>query len=131
MFWAERPGTSGEVHEQLLRRSPLDFQGLFLRRHSVREVRQRRNLKVPLRAVRLCILIVLIPGVLIALPLYLRFHVYGEQLYPVGMSDMRLLDNRVSTTWCQVSWKYNSFMFVVLLALQPIVVVFSQPGSEL
>jgi len=57
--------------------------------------------------VRLCILIVVIPGVLIAGPLYLRFFVYGEQLYPVGMSDMRLLDNRVSTTWCQVSWKCN------------------------
>jgi hypothetical protein len=66
-------------------------------------------MKVPLRAVRLCILTVLIPGVLIAVPLYLRFHVYGEQFYPVGMSDMRLLDSRVSTTWCQVSWKYDRF----------------------
>jgi peptidyl-prolyl cis-trans isomerase SDCCAG10 len=73
--------------------------------------RQRRNLKVPLRAVRLCILIVLFPGVLIAVPLYLRFRVYREQLYPVGMSDMRLLDNRVSTTWCQVSWKNNTFTY--------------------
>lgn len=109
MFWAERPGTSGGVHEELLPHSPLDFQSL-LRPQSVREVRQRRNLKVPLRAVRLCILAVLIPGALIAGPLYLRFHVYGEQLYPVGMSDMRLLDNRVSTTWCQVSWKYKFYV---------------------
>jgi hypothetical protein len=111
MFWTERPGTSGGVHEELLPPPPVGFRGLLLRDHNVREVRQRRNLKVPLRAVRLCILIVLFPGVLIAVPLYLRFHVYGEQLYPVGMSDMRLLDNRVSTTWCQVRWRNNSFTY--------------------
>lgn len=31
-----------------------------------------------------------------------RHRVYDYQVYPVGMSDMRLIDNRVSTTWCQV-----------------------------
>ena len=83
-------------------RPPVVFQNLLLRRQSVRVTRHKRGLKGPLRAVRLCILSVLFPGLLIAVPLYMRFHVYGEQLYPVGMSDMRLLDNRVSTTWCQV-----------------------------
>ena len=83
-------------------RPPVAFQNLLLRRQSVRVTRHKRGLKGPLRAVRLCILSVLFPGLLIAVPLYMRFHVYGEQLYPVGMSDMRLLDNRVSPTWCQV-----------------------------
>ena len=105
MFSAERPGTSGEARDELLPGPPLEFRNLLLRRHSVRVVRHKRSLKVPLRAVRLCILIVLFPGLLVAVPLYMRFHVYGEQLYPIGMSDMRLLDNRVSTTWCQVSRK--------------------------
>lgn len=31
-----------------------------------------------------------------------RHRVYDYQVYPIGMSDMRLIDNRVSTTWCQV-----------------------------
>jgi len=72
--------------------------------------------------VRLCILIVLIPGVLIAGPLYLRFHVYGEQLYPVGMSDMRLLDSRVSTTWCQRQLvRANATFNAFLLPGEPVV----------
>jgi peptidyl-prolyl cis-trans isomerase SDCCAG10 len=120
-FDRERPGTSGGVHEELLPHSPLDFQSL-LRPHGVREVRQRRKMKVPLRAVRLCILTVLIPGVLIAVPLYLRFHVYGEQFYPVGMSDMRLLDSRVSTTWCQRQLvRANTTFNAFLLPGQPVV----------
>lgn len=31
-----------------------------------------------------------------------RHRVYDYQVYPIGMSDMRLIDNKVSTTWCQV-----------------------------
>jgi hypothetical protein len=96
---------SAEVQQELLPMSgpPLGFQDMLKRRQSVRVTRHNKGLKGPLRAARLCILSVLLPGLLIAVPLYMRFHVYGEQLYPVGMSDMRLLDNRVSTTWCQVS----------------------------
>ncbi|GLG97423.1 Uncharacterized protein GBIM_04188 [Gryllus bimaculatus] len=63
--------------------------------------RGRRTLKGPLRALRLCLLAVLLPGLLVAGPLYLRFHIYADQVYPLAMSDMRLLDGRVSTTWCQ------------------------------
>lgn len=118
----ERPGTSGGVHEELLPQSPLDFKSLVLRRHSARVFRHKRRLKVPLRAVRLCILIFLFPSLLIAVPLYLRFHVYGEQLYPVGMSDMRLLDNRVSTTWCQRQLiRANTTFNAFLLPGQPVV----------
>ena len=111
MFSAERPGTSGGLQDELLPGPPVDFNNLVLRRHSVRLIRHKRHLKVPLRAVRLCILIVLFPSLLVAVPLYMRFHVYGEQLYPVGISDMRLLDNRVSTTWCQVSRKNNCLVY--------------------
>ncbi|KAK6624751.1 hypothetical protein RUM44_011611 [Polyplax serrata] len=59
------------------------------------------RLKGPLRLTRLCILSIILPGILIAGPLYLRYRVYSGQVYPVGMSDMRLVDNRISTTWCQ------------------------------
>lgn len=121
-FDPETPSTSGEVQEVLLPGSPGVFQNLLLRRQSVRVTRHKRSLKGPLRAVRLCILSVLFPGLLIAVPLYMRFHVYGEQLYPVGMSDMRLLDNKVSTTWCQrqlveANTTFNAF----LLPEQPVI----------
>ncbi|KAI5752114.1 hypothetical protein M8J77_013969 [Diaphorina citri] len=62
---------------------------------------QRSALKGPLRALRLCILCILAPCCFIAIPLYLRYHVYNEQVYPLGVSDMRLVDTSVSTTWCQ------------------------------
>ncbi|XP_044263586.1 uncharacterized protein LOC123010618 isoform X2 [Tribolium madens] len=71
--------------------------------------------KGPLRLIRLCVLGIFLPTLLIALPLYMRYHVYGHQLYPLAMSDMRLLDNKVSTTWCQrqlvkVNTTFNAFL---------------------
>lgn len=62
---------------------------------------QRSALKGPFRALRLCVLCILAPVSLIAVPLYLRYHVYNEQVYPLGVSDMRLVDTSVSTMWCQ------------------------------
>uniref|UniRef100_A0A8D8TT01 E3 ubiquitin-protein ligase APD1-4 middle domain-containing protein n=1 Tax=Cacopsylla melanoneura TaxID=428564 RepID=A0A8D8TT01_9HEMI len=62
---------------------------------------QRSALKGPFRALRLCVLCILAPVMLIATPLYLRYHVYNEQVYPLGVSDMRLVDTSVSTMWCQ------------------------------
>lgn len=56
--------------------------------------------------VRLCVLCVILPGALLAGPLYARYHLYSDQIYPLAMSDMRLIDNKVSTTWCQV-WYVN------------------------
>ncbi|XP_063238286.1 uncharacterized protein LOC134539871 [Bacillus rossius redtenbacheri] len=88
---------------------------------SARDNRRRSSsLKGPLRALRLCVLSVLLPGALVAVPLYMRYHVYGETAYPVGVSDMRLVDARVSTTWCQrqvvrANTTFNAF----LLAGQP------------
>ncbi|RZC41103.1 uncharacterized protein BDFB_009939, partial [Asbolus verrucosus] len=71
--------------------------------------------KGPIRVVKLCVLGILLPSLLIAIPLYMRYHVYGHQLYPLAMSDMRLLDNKVSTTWCQrqlvkVNTTFNAFL---------------------
>lgn len=71
-----------------------------------------RNFKGPYRVLRLCILGIVLPGILVAVPLYLRYHVYGYQLYPLAMSDMRMLDGKVSTTWCQVS--LHTFCFLVI-----------------
>ncbi|XP_065343023.1 uncharacterized protein LOC135941429 isoform X2 [Cloeon dipterum] len=60
-----------------------------------------RGLQGPCRLVRLCLLGVLVPACLVAVPLYVRYHVLHEQQYPVAFSDVRLIDGHVSTTWCQ------------------------------
>lgn len=72
----------------------------------------------PLRAVRLCILGITLPGLLIALPIYMRYHVYSQQMYPVGMSDMRRLDTRMSTTWCQVFKLKKDFKLLYKLSFE-------------
>uniref|UniRef100_A0A1B6LJN2 E3 ubiquitin-protein ligase APD1-4 middle domain-containing protein n=1 Tax=Graphocephala atropunctata TaxID=36148 RepID=A0A1B6LJN2_9HEMI len=76
---------------------------------------KRSSLYGPLRVARLCVLSIIVPGLLLSIPLYMRYNVYIQQAYPVGMSDIRLLDNRISTTWCQrqVVWSnatYNAFL---------------------
>ena len=63
----------------------------------------KSRFKIPLRVLRLCVLGVLLPCVLCILILHMRYRVYVEQMYPLAVSDMRMLDNRISTTWCQVS----------------------------
>ncbi|XP_071053868.1 uncharacterized protein [Onthophagus taurus] len=45
----------------------------------------------------------------------MRYRVFVEQMYPLAASDMRMLDNRVSTTWCQkqiikVNATFNAFL---------------------
>ncbi|KAL1462724.1 hypothetical protein WDU94_014537, partial [Cyamophila willieti] len=81
---------------------------------------QRSVLKGPLRALRLCVLCILAPVMLIATPLYLRYHVYNEQVYPLGVSDMRLVDTSVSTTWCQKQIiRANTTFNAYLLSAQP------------
>ncbi|KAB0803475.1 hypothetical protein PPYR_00445 [Photinus pyralis] len=70
--------------------------------HKVSPVRKRpRSFKGPLRVLRLCLLGIALPMALVSVPLYLRYHVYANQLYPFAVSDMRLLDRRISTFWCQ------------------------------
>lgn len=83
-----------------------NFPSLFISEIVNKGKAQRSALKGPLRALRLCVLCILAPVSLIAVPLYLRYHVYNEQMYPLGVSDMRLVDSSVSTTWCQVSVPY-------------------------
>ncbi|XP_028170520.1 uncharacterized protein LOC114360139, partial [Ostrinia furnacalis] len=55
----------------------------------------------PLRICRLLALLILLPSVFIFVPLYMRYRVFSGQMYPMSMSDMRLIDSRISTTWCQ------------------------------
>ncbi|XP_024942141.1 uncharacterized protein LOC107269113 [Cephus cinctus] len=76
---------------------------------------RRNNLKIPLRLVRLCILGTILPAMLVAGPIYLRYIVYSEQLYPLSASDQRLIDGKVSTTWCQkqvvkVNATFNAYL---------------------
>ncbi|VVC29154.1 Domain of unknown function DUF4792,Domain of unknown function DUF4793 [Cinara cedri] len=59
------------------------------------------NLKGPIKAARLCILSLLIPGILVIAPLYIRYHVYPDHKYPLAITDMRILDQKMSTFWCQ------------------------------
>ncbi|XP_026809627.1 uncharacterized protein LOC113551536 isoform X1 [Rhopalosiphum maidis] len=59
------------------------------------------SLKGPLKAARLCILSLLVPGILVIAPLYVRYHVYSDHKYPLAITDMRILDQKMSTFWCQ------------------------------
>ncbi|VEN41697.1 unnamed protein product [Callosobruchus maculatus] len=77
--------------------------------------KSKQPLRGPLRVARLCILGVLLPSMFISIPLYLRLRVYGLQLYPLATSDMRMLDNKISTTWCQrqrvqANTTFNAFL---------------------
>ncbi|KAL3289084.1 hypothetical protein HHI36_003526 [Cryptolaemus montrouzieri] len=90
------------------------FEGLPLRRSSQFGIRQH-SLKGPSRVIRLCLLGVMLPTLLIAIPLYLRYRVYRHQLYPLAMSDMRIIDGRISTIWCQrqlvrANMTFNAFL---------------------
>ncbi|XP_043508550.1 uncharacterized protein LOC122527976 [Frieseomelitta varia] len=76
---------------------------------------RRSQYKVPLRLFRLCLLGIFFPAVLVAGPMYLRYRVYSEQLYPLTVSDQRLIDAKVSTTWCQsqvikVNATFNAYL---------------------
>lgn len=82
---------------------PTEFP-LYRRQNSQSTRKKKQGLKGPLRVLRLCLLGILVPCVLSISILYMRYRVYVEQLYPLTISDMRMLDSRISTTWCQVSY---------------------------
>lgn len=63
-------------------------------------------------------------------PSIYRHHVFAFQMYPVGMSDMRLIDSKVSTTWCQRQLvKSNSTFNAFLMPETPKVATVRQPVS--
>lgn len=76
---------------------------------------KRNSLQGPLRVAKLCVFSILVPGLLLSIPLYMRYNVYIQQAYPLGMSDMRLLEKRVSTTWCQVKYLCHSLVFLTFV----------------
>lgn len=86
------------------------FDFFFFAEEGVNRRRQMQcrklELKVPLRLIRLCVLGTFLPAILIAGPIYLRYRVYSVQLYPLTISDQRLIDGKISTTWCQVQYFY-------------------------
>ncbi|CAH1641874.1 unnamed protein product [Spodoptera littoralis] len=55
----------------------------------------------PLRLCRLLALLFGMPTVFLMVPLYLRYRVFLGQMYPMSMTDMRLIDSKISPTWCQ------------------------------
>ncbi|XP_014478804.1 PREDICTED: uncharacterized protein LOC106746578 [Dinoponera quadriceps] len=83
---------------------------------------RRSSCKVPFRLLRLCTLVIFLPSILIAGPMYLRYHVYSEQLYPLTVSDQRLIDARISTIWCQSQLiKANATFNAYLMSGEPAV----------
>lgn len=85
---------------------------------------------MPLRLLRLCLLGMILPAVLVAGPMYLRYRVYCEQLYPLTISDQRLIDAKVSTTWCQSQViKVNATFNAYLMSEEPQVQGTVQPVS--
>ncbi|XP_076645280.1 uncharacterized protein LOC143354816 [Halictus rubicundus] len=91
---------------------------------------RRSEYKVPLRLLRLCLLGMILPAVLVAGPMYLRYRVYSEQLYPLTISDQRLIDAKVSTTWCQSQViKVNATFNAYLMSEEPQVENKVQPVS--
>lgn len=84
-------------------------------RRQLSQSQQRSTFKGPFRVIRFCILGILLPCLICVLVLYMRYRVYTEQMYPLSVSDMRMLDNRISTSWCQrqlikVNATFNAFL---------------------
>ncbi|XP_045454878.1 uncharacterized protein LOC123664378 [Melitaea cinxia] len=57
--------------------------------------------KGPIRLCRLLALMIVLPCFFIFMPLYMRYRVFSGQMYPMSMTDMRLIDSKISPTWCQ------------------------------
>ncbi|XP_072946425.1 uncharacterized protein [Epargyreus clarus] len=55
----------------------------------------------PIRLCRLLILMIFLPSLFIFIPLYMRYRVFSGQMYPMSMTDMRLIDSKISPLWCQ------------------------------
>ncbi|XP_026737936.1 uncharacterized protein LOC113501112 isoform X2 [Trichoplusia ni] len=55
----------------------------------------------PLKLCRLLALVIVLPSMFIMIPLYMRYRVFSGQMYPMSMTDMRLIDSKISPTWCQ------------------------------
>ncbi|XP_050316122.1 uncharacterized protein LOC126750524 [Anthonomus grandis grandis] len=95
------------------------FEEVPLQSFAPYERKQSKSLKGPLRVLRLCLLGIVIPTLILGVPLYFRYNVYGAQLYPLAMSDMRMIDNRVSTTWCQKQRIKTNTTFNAFLLKEP------------
>ncbi|XP_012256817.2 uncharacterized protein LOC105686493 isoform X2 [Athalia rosae] len=91
---------------------------------------RRGAAKGPLKLLRLCVLGTFLPALLVTGPMYLRYRVYSDQLYPLAASDQRLIDGKVSTTWCQSQLvKVNGTFNAYLLNQQPEIKVETVPVS--
>ncbi|XP_050356698.1 uncharacterized protein LOC126777632 [Nymphalis io] len=65
------------------------------------QIASRSCYKGPIRLCRLLILMIVLPCLFIFVPLYMRYRVFSGQMYPMSMTDMRLIDSKISPTWCQ------------------------------
>ncbi|XP_034826297.1 uncharacterized protein [Maniola hyperantus] len=65
------------------------------------QLSSRSCYKGPIRLCRLLALMIVLPSLFIFIPLYMRYRVFSGQMYPMSMTDMRLIDSKISPTWCQ------------------------------
>ncbi|VVC95794.1 unnamed protein product [Leptidea sinapis] len=64
-------------------------------------LRTKTCCKGPIRLCRLLAFMIILPSLFIFIPLYMRYRVFSSQMYPMSMTDMRLIDSKISPTWCQ------------------------------
>ncbi|KPI98599.1 hypothetical protein RR46_04572 [Papilio xuthus] len=65
------------------------------------QLKSRACYQGPIRLCRLLLLMIVLPCLFIFIPLYMRYKVFSGQMYPMSMTDMRLIDSKISPTWCQ------------------------------
>nr|XP_023014593.1 uncharacterized protein LOC111504309 [Leptinotarsa decemlineata] len=114
-----------------MNQSRILFEEYPLKKSSIYKRNTRKeSSRLPLKVARLCFLGILLPCVLLSVPLYMRYRVYGLQLYPLAVSDMRMLDSKVSTTWCQRQLvKVNATFNAFLMSNNPQILATKKPLS--
>ncbi|CAH0714807.1 unnamed protein product, partial [Brenthis ino] len=75
--------------------------------------------KGPIRLCRLLSLMIVLPCLFIFIPLHMRYRAFSGQMYPMGMTDMRLIDSKISPTWCQVGL-YLVYLFTYPALFNPL-----------
>ncbi|CAH2218489.1 jg7447, partial [Pararge aegeria aegeria] len=60
------------------------------------QLASRSCYKVPIRLCRLLLLMIVLPSLFIFVPLYMRYRMFPSQMYPMSMTDMRLIDSKIS-----------------------------------
>ncbi|ODN06198.1 hypothetical protein Ocin01_00491 [Orchesella cincta] len=86
--------------------------------------------KGPRKICCFCTLAIVFPALLISVPLLMRFVLYGSSLHYLSASDMKMVDQRISTIWCQAETvRINTSFTVYVTEGEPSVVETPTPLS--